>query len=70
MVLHSIARKEARFMILYQIAKSMEEHKRLNRSIRESTDNSEQLIEEKAELEQAVLSQAMRWKATDPSVFA
>mgnify|MGYP006983107786 CR=1 FL=1 len=57
-------------MILYQIAKSMEEHKRLNRSIRESTDNSEQLIEEKAELEQAVLSQAMRWKATDPSVFA
>ena len=57
-------------MILYSIAKSMEERERLNRSIREGRGDVSELIEVKSELEQSVLSQALRWKEADPSAFA
>jgi len=57
-------------MILYQIAKSMEERARLDRTIREASGDVSQLQDEKLELEQTVLAQASKWKEADPSAFA
>ncbi len=57
-------------MILYQMAKSLEEHANLNRSIRESSGDVTQLLEEKSGIEQSVMLQAMKWKEADLSAYA
>ena len=57
-------------MILYQIAKSMEERARLDRTIRDSHGDVRELIDEKSMLEQQVLSQASKWREAEPTVFA
>lgn len=57
-------------MILYQIAKSMEERARLDASIREASGDVSQLLDQKALLEQVVLEQASKWKEAEPTPYA
>ena len=58
-------------MILYQIAKTMEQRAQLDRTIRENGAGSEvldQLLAEKAELEQALLARAAIRAEADPAL--
>jgi len=63
--------RRSRFMILYQIAKTMEQRAQLDRTIRENGAGSEvldQLLAEKAELEQALLARAAIRAEADPAL--
>ncbi|MEX2416433.1 MAG: hypothetical protein WD424_09835 [Paenibacillaceae bacterium] len=52
-------------MILYEIAMRMEERARLKQSIRENNGDVSCLIDEKAEIEQYMLTQASKWKEAE-----
>jgi hypothetical protein len=57
-------------MILYQIAKQMEERAKLNRSIRESADGEAQTYrDEVLELERSLLAKASEWKQAEQAVL-
>lgn len=49
-------------MILYRLAKQMEERNRLVRAIRESGGNAGKLLDEKAEIDLRLLAQAQEWR--------
>lgn len=56
-------------MLLYQIAKKMEQRAELDRTIRQSNGDVSGLVGEKTEIEQWMLDQAMKYKEADPSAF-
>lgn len=57
-------------MILYQIAKQLEERAQLSRWIRESSESEVQSYrEEKMELERRLLAKASEWKEAQQAVL-
>jgi len=56
-------------MILYQMAKRMEQRQQLNRTIRQSQGDTEQLIFQKEQVEEQLMSQAHLWKEAGNDEF-
>jgi hypothetical protein len=48
-------------MILYQMAKRMEQRKQLSNTIKQSSGNNEQLVTQKEQVEEQLMTQATRW---------
>lgn len=53
--------RRSAFMILYLVAKKMEQRARLKQSIRENGGDINTMLVEKAEIEQLMLSKASEW---------
>ncbi|ULL18981.1 hypothetical protein DVH26_33840 [Paenibacillus sp. H1-7] len=56
-------------MILYQMAKRMEQRQHLHRTIKQSEGNTEQLIVQKEQVEEQLMSQAHLWKESGNDEF-
>jgi hypothetical protein len=61
--------KAALSMILYQLAKMMEQRERLSESIARSTGDTSDLMSQKEQIEEMMLLQASRWNHTETEII-